>query len=234
MDTLKSEARKAGWLYFVFALWAIANNFFVSTGFFVPGDAAATAHNIQTRESGFRIGILFSFVELLLFVVVVVFLYALFERVDKRLSLLMLSFVTLGVAVSLSNLVLKASPLHYLGGAAYLEAFSRPQLEALSQVSLNLRGSGNHLAMSFWGLWLFPLGALAIRSGFVPKLVGYLVVIAGVSYLAIGVVSLVQPEARATIARYAMPFHFGELAIVFWLMIRGATPTRAEERPEAA
>jgi hypothetical protein len=145
----------------------------------------------------------------------------------------MLSFVTLGIAVSLSNLVLKTSPLHYLGGADYLTTFSRPQLEALSQVFLNLRGSGNHFAMSFWGLWLFPLGALAIRSGFVPKLVGYLVLVAGVSYLVLGMVSLVLPDARATVSRYAMPFHFGELAIVFWLMIWGARETRAEQRPTA-
>ena len=233
MGSLKTEARTAGWLYFVFALWAVINNFFVSPGFFVPGDAAATARNIQTREFVFRLGILLSFVELLLFVVVVVSLYALFERVDKKLSMLMVSFVTLGIAVSLSNMVLKAAPLYYLGGADYLTAFSRPQLEAFSQVFLNLRGTGNQFAMSFWGLWLFPLGALAIRSGFVPPFVGYLVLIAGVSYVVTGMGSLVLPDARAVISRFAMPFHFGELAIVFWLMIWGARETRAKERSAA-
>lgn len=236
MGSLKSDGHRAGWLYFGFALLAVVNNFFVSAGFFVPGDPAATARNITARELGFRVGITLSFAELIFFVVVVVALFGLFAAVDRKLAILMVSFVNLGVAVSLSNLVLKTAPLYYLGGADYLSAFSGPQLEALSQVFMNLRGSGSNIAIGFWGLWLVPLGLLVIRSGFVPKWVGWLVLAAGLAYCTNSIVALVAPDVRAAVSRVLMPLQFGELAIIFWLMIRGAreTPAAAPTTAERA
>jgi hypothetical protein len=217
----------------VFALGAIFNNFFLSAGFVVSGDPAATAKNILARESVFRFGIFCSFAELMLFIVLVVWLYGLFEAVDKKLSMIMVGFVWLGVALSLSNMVHKTAPLIYLGGADYLSAFSRQQLEALSQVSLGLRGNGNQLAMAFWGLWLLPFGLLVIRSGFIPKFFGIALLIAGVGYTVTSGAAIVSPAYRTVVSQFMTPLYFGELPIIFWLLLKGVRVPASGAMPRA-
>jgi len=222
MNSLKTTARKVGALYLVFALVAILNEFFISAGFIVPGDATATVHNIAAAELKYRIGILGSFINLILFVFLVVSLYNLFKDVDKKQGMLMVLFVLLGIGVSLVNLVIKTAPFILSGDSDYLSVFTKPQLDSLAMVFLNVRGTGANLANAFWGLWLFPFGILVIKSGFIPKLFGLLLMIAGFAYLTSGCMSIVLPAYRHAISPFLMPLYFGEVPIILWLLIKGA------------
>jgi hypothetical protein len=222
MESLAVRARKIGLLYLVFSLVAIANEFFLSAGFVVPGDAAATAQRIAAAGPMFRVGILASFANLVIFVFLVVGLHDLFKDVDGRHALLMVVFVTLGVAVSLVGLVLKSSPLVLHSGSGYLSEFTRPQLDALALGLLEVRRNGSMLATAFWGLWLFPFGALVIKSGFIPKILGIALMVAGTGYLASAVVAIVLPAQLQIVSRLMTPLYFGELPIIFWLLVKGA------------
>jgi hypothetical protein len=231
MNSLKQSARKAGALYFAFALVAIFNEFYLSAGFIAPGDAMTTMGNIAAAELPYRMSILVSFAELIVFVVLVVMLYGLFKPVDHKHALLMVLFVTLGVGISLVNLVNKTGPLIFLSGADYFSAFTKAELNALAMSVLRLRSSGSLLAMAFWGFWLFPFGLLVIKSGFIPKPFGYLLMVAGFAYVATSFLSIGLPAHRELISKLMMPLYFGEVPIIFWLLIKGVKETEAQPLP---
>ena len=108
-----------------------------------------------------------------------------------------------------------------MSGADFLSVFEKPQLDALAYLFLRLHGQGITVASVFWGLWLFPFGMLVIRSGFIPRVFGVLLMIAGVGYLASSFATLVLPQYAPTIAQVAGPLVW-ELPIIFWLLIWGA------------
>jgi hypothetical protein len=79
-----------------------------------------------------------------------------------------------------------------------------------------------------WGLWLFPFAVLTIKSGFLPKFLGVLLILTGVAYLVSCVVGIGFPALSGTVQKFAFPFYFGELLVVLWLAIIGARPRATE------
>jgi predicted transporter len=77
--------------------------------------------------------------------------------------------------------------------------------------------------MAFWGLWLFPFGILVIRSGLFPRILGVMLLVAGLAYLTTSLTSLVLPTYRQVVSLITMPLYLGEVPIIFWLLIKGAT-----------
>lgn len=223
MNSIPSAARKAGALYLVFAVVAVVRQY-AFPAFLVPGDAAATARNIAAAEPAYRAAVLTGFLTHVLFLCVVVSLYALLKEAGRKTAMLMVLFVATGVALSFANLVNELAPLVLLHGAGDYAALGKPQLDALALAFLRLHAAGATVAMVFWGLWLFPFGALVIRSGWFPRILGVLLLVAGLGYLATGVTALGLPEHRRLVARFMMPLYFGELPIVYWLLIKGAKP----------
>jgi hypothetical protein len=221
VDATKATAHRAGILYFVFMIIAIIREF-VFPAFMVVGDASATAHNITAAEPMYRLGILLSFVTLVMFIFLVGLLYQLFRDVDRGYATAMMLLVTGGVALALANLVSEFAPLVLFNGADYWLAFSKPQLDALALGALRLHSAGAAVTTVFWGLWLFPFGILVIKSGFFPRILGYLLVVAGCAYVTYSVTAITLPEYRQAVARLMMPLYFGEVPIIFWLMIKGA------------
>ena len=190
--------------------------------FIVPGDATATARNIIAGELTYRIGILTDVVALLLFILLVVSLYSLLKGVDKWHAVLMVLLVSVGVAIGLANVLNKIAPLILLSGADYLSVFTKPQVDALALGFLSLNTDGNTVDSVFWGLWLLPFGILVIRSGFLPRVLGILLIAAGFGYVTSSVTSIVLPAYSHVVSQATMPLLFGEFPIIFWLLIKGA------------
>jgi hypothetical protein len=221
MDSIKATAHRVGALYFLFLLVGLVDMFGFSH-FIVPGDATATARNIVAAQATYRIGILTDFVTLLIFIFLVVSLCKLFKGVDQWHAMLMVVLVSVGVTIGLANLLNKLAPLILLGGANYLSVFTKPQLDALALGFLNSNNNGNNVAGAFWGLWLFPFGILVIKSGFFPRILGILLLVAGFAYLTTSVTSIVFPAYEHLVSQLAMPLGLGEFPIIFWLLIKGA------------
>jgi hypothetical protein len=114
------------------------------------------------------------------------------------------------------------APLLLLSGADYLSVFTKPQLDALAFGSLRFRGSAAAVPMAFWGLWLFPFGILVMKSRFLPRILGILLIVAGIGYLVTGAANIVLPAYRQAISQVVMPLYFGEVPVIFWLLIKGA------------
>jgi hypothetical protein len=225
MDSTRAIARRAGVLYFLFMIVAVISEF-LFPAFVVLGDAAATARNIAAAELTYRLSILAGFATLAIFIFLVVILYKLFEDVDKSQARLMVLLVSIGVAVGLANLLNKFAPLVLLSGADYLSVFAKPQLDALALGFLKFHSSGAAVTTAFWGLWLFPFGILVIKSGFFPRILGILLFVAGFAYLASSVTAIVLPAHVHVVSRVMMPLYFGEIPIIFWLLIKGAKEDR--------
>ena len=221
VNSTNATARRAGALYFLFMIVAIVGEFFFPT-FLVLGDATATAHNITAAEGTYRLGILTGFVTHVIFIFLVVILYRLFRDVDQSQALLMVLLVSIGVSLALADLLLKLVPLVLLSGADSLATFTKPQLDALALGSLRFHSDGAGVVTAFWGLWLFPFGILVIKSGFFPRVLGILLLVAGFAYLMTSVTSIVLPRSLHVVSQIMMPLYFGEVPIIFWMLIRGA------------
>ncbi len=221
MNSTKAVARRAGALYFLFLIVGLVDMYGFPR-FIVPGDATATARNIVAAGLTYRIAILTDFVSLVLFIFLVVSLYSLLKGVHKWHAMLMVLLVSVGVSIGLATLLNKIAPLILLSGADYLAVFTKPQLDALALGFLTLNSNGNTVAAAFWGLWLFPFGVLVVKSGFFPRVLGILLIVAGIALVTSSVTSIVLPAYEHVVSQAMMPLSLGEFPIIFWLLIKGA------------
>ena len=231
VSSTRQQARVAGFLYLLLALSAPIGLLYVPGKLIVSGNATATAVNIRASEWLLRIGIASELIHQIIAVFLVLALYRLFKTVNEAHARQM---VILGALVSVPimfvNVLNDIAALVLVSGADFLSVFEKPQLDALAYLFLRLHSQGITVASIFWGLWLFPFGMLVIRSGFIPRVFGVLLMIAGVAYLASSFATLVLPRYAPLVSQVALPLEVAELPIVFWLLIWGAK-TRSTDLP---
>jgi hypothetical protein len=221
--TTKQQARFAGLLYLLVALSAPIGLVYVPARLIVPGDATATADHLRASEALVRLGIATELGHQVVCIFLVLALYELFEAVDRALAR---QLVILGALVSVPilfvNVLNDVAALILVSGADFLSVFARPQLDALAYLFVRLHGLGIVVASVFWGLWLVPFGMLVIRSGFIPRVLGFLLFAAAGAYLASSFATLVMPELQPAVDPIARLLEVGELPIVVWLLVWGA------------
>jgi hypothetical protein len=191
-----TQARIAG----VLALAMLAAGTFaasVHTRLVVPGDAVKTAANILASPSQFRLAIAGSLILYVAFLVYAVLLYRLLRIVEPTLALLMLALALVGTAVAMGNQVNPLAALQLLSGADYLKVVPSDQLHAQVLLFLQLHSQGNLIGVIFWGLWLFPLGLLVYRSGFLPRILGILLMIGCFGWLSVFLQRFALPNVKA-------------------------------------
>lgn len=223
MSSIKAKARLAGILYLVMGIPAWFSLMYIPSAFVVRGDATATARNIMNGESLYRLGILSQLFSQTIFIFLVLALYDLLKDVDRKQARLMVTLVAVSVAFEFVNCLNLIAPLILLSGADFLSVFTKPQLDALALVFLKVRNSGLGVVSALWGLWLLPFGVLVIKSGFIPKILGVLLIVACFAYLADSVTSIVFPAGTPVVSSITLPLGgLGELSIVLWLLVKGA------------
>lgn len=222
MSSTKKAARFAGWLYLLGGLPAPFSLLYLPRKLFVPKDAAATARNILANESLLRLSIVVELYCAVTIIFIAFALYRLFEGVDRRQAALMVTLFVVSVPITFVNVVNDIAALILARGADVLTVFDRRQLDALAMFFMRLHGQGVGVAAIFWGLWLIPFGMLVYRSGFLPRVLGVLLIANGLAYPIQSLTTLLLPEYREAVWRATLPFLFGELAIILWLVIRGA------------
>jgi hypothetical protein len=191
----------------------------------VRGDAAETARNIMASESLFRLGIVNLLYNSILGIFVVLALYQVLKVVNKNMAGLMVIFVLVGVPIGMLNELNNLAVLEFLNGVDYLNVFTTEQLQAMAYFFVWLHSQGLNINMIFWGLWLFPMGVLVFRSGFLPKIIGVTLMIACMGYVL---------QSLAAFLGYKLSLIFvtswGELMLSLWLVIKGVDVEQWQKR----
>ncbi|HLX10675.1 MAG TPA: DUF4386 domain-containing protein [Thermoanaerobaculia bacterium] len=225
MSSTRDPGRVAGFWYLLLAAIGPLRLIYIPTKLFVHGNAAATVNNIAAHEWLFRFGIVGDLACAVIVIFLVLAFYRLFKGVNQNLAVLVV--ILGGVMPALINfvgVVSDAAALRVVRGGDFLAAFDKPQRDALAMMFLNLRDNQNTAAEILWGAWLFPLGLLVYRSRFLPRFLGVWLVVGGCAYVTLSLTGELLPQYQGTVFTYAQPAFFGELAIMLWLVIKGAKP----------
>lgn len=216
--SLRKAAIVAGLGLLIMTIFYVFADFFVFQNLIVQRDATTTANNIIANGMQFRTGI-FSFLIVILCDVVVAWaLYVFLKPVNKSLSLLAAWFRLVYAIIFGFALVNYFSVLHLLSGADYLTVFEIDQLHAKVMLSLNAFSDGWAIGIVFFGLHLFVLGYLVFKSGYIPRILGILLVIAGLGYLIDNFGKFLFPSYDVAIS---LVTGWGELLFMFWLLFKG-------------
>lgn len=219
------RARVAGFLYLMANLPAPFVLVYLPSRLIVRGDAAATASNIMASESLFHFGIVGILYISIASIFLVLALYQLLKVVNKNMASLMVIFALAAVPIAMLNEVNNLAVLQLLSGADYLKVFTTGQLQALVYLFLRLHNQGFNIAQIFWGLWLFPMGYLVFKSGFLPRILGILLMIGCFGYVI---------QSFAAFLGYNLSIIFftgwGELLLLLWLLIKGVNVEQWEKR----
>ena len=200
----------------------------VSTGLLVPGDPAATTDNVLASVAVVRGSLAAWIVVVLADVTVAITLYVLLEPAGATLSALAAAFRVAYAAILGINLVNLTNALLLLTEPAYAAGVEQAQVQALALLSLEGFGTGFKLGLIFFGAHLMVLGYLLSTSRYLPRSVGVLVVAAGIGYLADSLGSLFAPGYGGLARALPMvPAVVGELALTFWLVIKGVSAPKA-------
>jgi hypothetical protein len=213
----------AGFLYLIYMVIEIPADVLGRSPLVVVGDAAATASNIVAHESQFRIGIVGDLVAGVLFFLAAWALYALLKPVNKNLALLFMLLNLAGVAVRFAIDLNYVAALLLSSGVEPLKVFQADQLQALAMAFLYLQKSGYWASQIFFGVWLFPLGYLVFKSGFLPRILGVILMVHSFTWTTTSLLYYLYVPAYTTITYISFPLGFiAEFGLTLWLLIKGA------------
>ena len=218
-------ARTAGLLYLIVIVCGAFAELFVRQRLVAANDAAATATNILAHEQLFRQGFAADLVALLCVVPLILLLYELLKVVDRRIALLAVFFSLVGCAVQSAALLGHFAPVILLKRGHAL-GVNPDLLQALTYMALQLQGIGYAAALAFFGGTMLARGYLIIRSDFIPRVIGLLLAIEGVCYLANSFAVFLAPGIAPTVLAILMVSGLAEVALCLWLLVKGVNVAR--------
>jgi hypothetical protein len=211
-------ARITGGLYLAYILASILATMLGQIGL---GSAEQVYQAMMTNEGSFRLALVVALTSGFLFLMVAWGLYVLLRPVNRDLALLFLLLNAVGVAIQGASMLSLISALMQGDAASQMQAYSAAQLEGLAYLSINVYKAGFVTAQLFFATWLFPLGYLVYRSGFLPRFLGILLVLDGIAVLIWFLQALLLPDYPAI--RYpglALSF-VAEFGLALWLLVKG-------------
>jgi len=195
-----------------------------SSRLIVPGNPETTISNILAAESIFRLGMVSELTSGVAFILLALALYNLLGEVDKTQARSMVAFMVVSVPISFLNILNELSALEFIHGGASL-GFTQSQLNTLVTISLDLHSQGLVVDAIFWGLWLLPFGFLVYKSGFIPRILGILAGINGITWI-VGSLAILLSLPFANLAPVIVVIPFGEPIMIAWLLLKGVSVKR--------
>jgi hypothetical protein len=218
----------AGLFYFIYVIASIIADLF---GHFVFADASTTVNHIVAHQSLFRAGVVTSLFAQVFFLLAAWYLYVLLRTVNKNMALLFLLLNLGGFAILVYSHINLFSSLTLLSGADYLKVFQPDQLQAQATFFINSFHNGSIIAQIPFGVWLLPLGYLVFKSGFLPKILGILLIVDCFTLLLSVFQRFLLPDYEViTYPAWVIGF-IAEFGLALWLLIKGVKdqkPTLAD------
>ena len=225
MASPRARARVTGLVYLLYFVTAVASALIppqIGGPVPLPTNADSFANSVTSNTSSYEIGSAVSLISTVLYVALGGLFYLLLKPVSRTLALLML-IITLAESVitAIGNLF-QLAPLAVLNGSSYLNAFDPKQQHAIALLFLHLSTQAGDVALVFAGPFELLLGYLIYRSGFLPKLIGVLVALAGLAWLTF----LYPPLSTFLTTEVEVVGFVAELVLMLWLLIRGVDNER--------
>jgi hypothetical protein len=236
MSSPKRLARVAGLFYFGMLVFIGFAWFVVRENVVVPGDATATTANIAANATLFRLGFVSELVGITFFVFLGMALYLLLKHVDNLVAAAMMVFVALGTAIHTLNMLNYFTALMLVTEGSYAAGLGGGGSDGLALMFVDLHGHGYSVAQVYFGLWLLPLGYLAYKSGWFPRALGVLLMVAAVAHLTEVLTHFLFPGVgEAVIWIIRVPATVAELWMIGYLLVKGVRVSQWDERvPDAA
>jgi hypothetical protein len=201
----QKTARVTAFVFVLIFILGMSTELFIRPGMIVPGDAAATVKNIAAAEALFRLSLVSDLIRQALLMLLPLILYKLLKPVNQTIAALMVIFYLVCVPVSLLNELNHLAVLLLSSGTGYLPAFKADQLNAL--------------VTFFLSFWVLLLGYLVFKSGFLPRILGIVLMLGGLCYTVSAVLFFLYPNFDATI--FGLFAFIGESLFYLWLLIKG-------------
>ncbi len=223
----QKTARIAACIFLGIFFLGMTTEIFIRPGMLVPGDAAATAKNIAASEALFRLSLVSDLLRQVLLMALPLVLYQLLKPVNKTIAALMVIFALVGVSISMINEINHYAVLLLSSRGGHLAVFKADQLNALVMFFLELRKYGTYIPQLL-SFWVLLLGYLVFKSGFLPRILGILLMLSGLCYTASAVLFLLFPNFEAT--TFGLFAFIGESLFYLWLLIKGVHAATWEKR----
>ena len=225
MTSNRNPGRVAGVWYLLLVFSGPLRLLYIPSKLFVHGDAVATASNIAAHEWLFRFGIVSELSGGVVLIFLTLAFYRLFKEVDRTLAVLVVIFGGVMPAVlQFIGAMIDSTTLMIARGAPFLSVFDKAQQDALAFLFVRLSEHQTTAAELLWGVWLLPLALLVYRSRFLPRFLGVWLVVNGIAYVILCLTGELLPKYENAVFMYGQPAFFGELALMLWLLIKGARP----------
>ena len=214
MTSTRRSAQLTGLAYLILAVSGIVGFLLIRQQLYVPDGAARTAANLVAHEGLARLGIAADLVTVLAQAVAAVGFFLVFRRVDSVGAASITAFGLVNSVVVLVATVFSATALQVALRGGPTSASEALMLYDLNAATWNAGGL-------FFGLWLIPMGWLTLRSGSMPRVLGWILVVGGVGYVLSTFVSFLAPDASGLAGVLPLPATVGEVWMVGYLLIKG-------------
>src|SRR3979411_290772 len=228
-------ARMAGGLYLINIVGGAFAITIVPAMVLVAGNAAATAHNIQTHELLYRSGLVAHVLVTVTNVPLALIFSQLFRVVSRRLPLVAAFFILVATAIEAAGLVNQFAPLVLLGSGPYANALPAAQLQALAYLPSALASVDYNIHTVFFGFDILLMAYLVLKSQFIPRAIAVLLAIDGLAYLVYSFAAMLAPGFASQLVPWIqLPALFGEGSLCLWLLVKGVNVERWKAWASAA
>jgi hypothetical protein len=227
------QARIAGLCYLAVIVGGLFAEGVVRGSLIVPGDPAATARAIAADEALWRWGLAVHLLYLIPAIVMNVIICDLLKAVEPTLARLALVFSVAGVTIEAVSLLQLYVPLTMIEEGGALAALGEGQRQALSYLAIRLFPTGFGFALLFFAGFCVLVGVLILRSQLIPRVIGAMMIVAGICYVVNTLALILSPALSDLIfPGILLPVLLAELSLALWLVVRGVKPEPLELEPE--
>lgn len=219
--SLKKLARLAGILYLFIIIGGIFTILYVPSKIIVHDDINSTANNILAHELLFRSSIICDIATNIIWIFLALTLYRLLKQVNEHQAVVLVVLVLIQVPIVFIIEAFNISSIMVFKDEM-LKSFEFTQRQDLAMSFLKINNNMTLTLEIFWGLWLIPFGQLLYKSGFIPCILGILLILGGVAYIVESLTGLILPNKAATVSQFTIAFYsVAEISTMLWLLIKG-------------
>ena len=212
-------AKVAGVLLLLSIVGGFFGELYLPSKLIVAGDAAATARNLTTLDSLYRLGFAGYLLEAVCDVSLTLVFYVLLRPVNRELALATVLFGIISTTLFAVGEAFYFAPPLLLSGADYLTVFTTEQLNAFALLAINMYGRVAGIFMLFYGVATLLRGYLILRSGFLPRLLGILMIVAGTGFIVRNFVLVLAPAYASDL--FLAPMFLAAVSLTGWMLVKG-------------